>query len=159
MAHLSKELRILEPFFQTPLTSENGILTIRKDSYGKGHFGASRNGGRTHKGIDVQAPVGTPILATKSGRIARSEEDKGYGLFVEIKHPGGLWTRYAHLDRLDVRKGQWVEIGQVIGLCGKTGNAKNPHMKPHLHYEIRDSALAPLDPQKGLLDPSLKLQY
>lgn len=147
-----------EPFYGCPVgLADPGIAPLRSDHYGKGHFYASRNRGRRHKGIDLVSAVGAPVTASKSGRVARAETDKGYGLFVEMFHPDGLQTRYAHLDRIDVKPGDWVRKGQVIGTSGKTGNAINPHIKAHLHFEIRYGSSA-LDPSDGLLDPSIRLK-
>lgn len=144
-----------QPFFASPIRVDGVRIPLRNDSYGKGHFDASRNGGRRHKGIDILAPVGAPVLAPKSGRVTRAHEDKGYGRVIEIFHPDGRFTRYAHLMDIHVNRGDWVNKGQVIGLCGKSGNAINPHILPHLHFEIRSSsdALNPSD----YLDPALVL--
>jgi len=125
---------------------------LRNDEGGKGHFAASRNGGRLHNGVDLLARVGDPVLATKSGRVIFSDSKDGYGLYVHLIHPDGHNTRYAHLSRIDVQKGQWVRKEQVIGLVGKTGNAQGRSILPHLHYEIR-SGDTPVDPTphiKGL---------
>jgi murein DD-endopeptidase MepM/ murein hydrolase activator NlpD len=148
---------VKEPFFINPAPNKTGVLYIRSDSYGKGYFGASRNGGRTHKGIDVISPVGAPVLAAKSGRVFYAGEDKGYGNYVEIHHPDGLCTRYAHLSQIDVKTGDWVAIGALVGKTGKTGNAKNPHIVPHLHFEIRNGTDA-VNPTAGLLDPKVLIK-
>jgi len=142
-----------EPFFSSPVTTTP--LALRNDSYGKGAFGASRNGGRAHKGIDLLAEMGTPIFSAKSGRIVSALFDEGYGNFIEILHPDGLSTRYAHLAYLNVKQGAWVSQGQAVGYSGKSGNAANPRIKPHLHFEIRQGqrVLNPLT----LLDPSLSV--
>ena len=132
-------------------------MLLRNDEYGKGYFGASRNGGRTHEGLDLVLSVGDPVFASKSGRVTAVQEGKGYGKWVELRHPGGLVTRYAHLSSQEVREGQWVKAGQVIGAGGKTGNAKSPKIMPHLHFEIRDQA-KPLDPSSGLLDPAISVR-
>ncbi len=145
-----------EPFYQSPLTSKT--LAIRSDSYGKGYFGASRNGGRTHQGLDLRSPIGSPVLAAKSGRVSRAEEEKGYGKYVEIYHPDGRMTRYAHLSTIHVLAGQWIGEGVCLGLVGKTGNASNRLVTSHLHFEIRDQkdALNPTAPD--LLDPTIVLK-
>ena len=132
-------------------------MSLRNDEYGKGYFGASRNGDRVHQGVDLVLAVGDPVFAAKSGRVTVVQQEKGYGKWVEIHHPDGLVSRYAHLSAQEVREGQWVPIHQVIGAGGKTGNAQSPKIMPHLHFEIRDSAKA-LDPTGGLLDPSFALR-
>ncbi len=131
-------------------------LVLREDSYGKGAFGASRNHGRTHEGIDILAAPGEPVVASKSGRAAVTRDTKGYGNYVEISHPDELKTRYAHLSAILIREGDWVRQGQRIAQTGKTGNAANPHIAPHLHFEIRSQNGA-LNPSRGLLDPSIPL--
>ncbi len=147
-----------EPYFKAPVVVSGPVLRLRKDSNGKGHFGASRNGGRTHKGIDLALPVGEPILAAKSGRVRFAEFEKGYGNWVELGHPDGRETRYAHLLSLAVQEGDWVSAGRLIGYSGKTGNADDPTIFPHLHFEIRSLGEA-VNPAKGLMDPSLVLAY
>ena len=148
-----------EPFFTPPVYALQNVLKIRVDRYGKGYYAAPRNGRRVHKGIDVTAPVDAPILAAKSGRVIRAAEEAGYGKHIYLLHPDGLTTRYAHLNSLAVKEGDWVVRGQVIGFCGKTGNAGNPKMIAHLHFEIRmdKSALNPC--RHGLFAPDQKFRY
>ncbi len=143
-----------EPFFKSPIRKQS--LCLRNDSYGKGAFGASRNHGRTHEGIDILAPVGEPVIASKSGRVQLARGSGGYGNYVEIRHPDGLKTRYAHLSTMLINEGEWVRQSQIIGASGKTGNAKNRHIAPHLHFEIRSQSAA-LNPSRGLLDPAIAL--
>ena len=150
--HFSKT----ETFYSVPLPPTGGHFFVRKDTYGKGTYGASRNGGRVHQGIDLLAPIGQKVFAAKSGRVVSCLEENGYGRWIEIRHPDGLKTRYAHLSTMTVKRGDWVKVGQTIGTCGKTGNAGNPRIKPHLHFEIR-SEKGCLNPASGLLDPSLSL--
>ena len=87
---------------------------------------------RFHRGIDFRAAHGTPILAATDGRIARAGWGGGYGNVVEIRHNGGLATRYGHMSRISVSPGQTVRQGQVIGYVGSTGLSTGPH----LHYEM-----------------------
>ena len=145
-----------EPFYANPVAAGGKIISLRADTFGKGYFGASRNGGRTHKGVDISARLGCPILAAKSGRVSVSAWDKGYGEWVEIRHPDGLSTRYAHLQRRDVAPGDWVRQNQSIGLCGKTGNAADPRIHPHVHFELRFQSCA-LNPAEGLLNPAIQI--
>ncbi|MEM0900157.1 MAG: M23 family metallopeptidase [Pseudomonadota bacterium] len=86
-----------------------------------------------HAGLDFRTPTGTPILAAATGRVVFSGRRGGYGKLVEIEHANGLSTRYAHLSRLKVRKGQQISAGQVVGDAGSTGRSTGPH----LHYEVR----------------------
>ncbi len=90
-------------------------------------------GRRAHKGIDLGAPIGTPIYATADGVVSKASWFGGYGLYVSLEHGGDLETRYGHMSRLNVAEGQMVHKGDVIGFVGTTGNSTGPH----LHYEVR----------------------
>ena len=85
-----------------------------------------------HLGIDYAANTGTVVWATARGRVAFAGRKGGYGKMVEIEHANGYRTRYAHLSRIQVRKGQRVEKQQSIGRVGTTGRSTGPH----LHYEL-----------------------
>ena len=106
---------------------------------------------RMHSGIDLAAPLGSPIFATDSGRISSAGWQGGYGIAVAIEHPGGLQTRYGHMSRLAVMAGQRVEKGQIIGFVGSTGLSSGPH----LHYEVRlrGQAINPLSVTAPLIAP------
>ena len=95
-------------------------------------------GRRSHKGIDLAAPTGTPIYATADGIVDRAERFSSYGLFIAIEHGAELETRYAHMSRLAVSAGQRVKKGDLIGYVGSTGRSTGPH----LHYEVRISGVA-----------------
>lgn len=90
-------------------------------------------GVRAHRGVDIAAPAGRPILAPAEG-VVRFAGDKGggYGNMVEIDHGHGYLTRFAHASRLVVSRGQRVHRGQLIALVGATGRTSGPH----LHYEV-----------------------
>lgn len=88
---------------------------------------------RAHKGIDYAAPRGTPIRTVGAGIVEFVGRQNGYGNAVEIRHGNGKSTFYAHMHRIDVRKGQRVEQGDNIGQVGATGWATGPH----LHFEFR----------------------
>ncbi|MDM7324700.1 MAG: peptidoglycan DD-metalloendopeptidase family protein [Thermus sp.] len=89
---------------------------------------------RYHTGIDLAAPHGTPIMAAKAGQVqVAGWSSVGYGFHVIVDHGGGVQTLYAHMSRIAVRAGQWVEAGQVIGYVGSTGWSTGPH----LHFEVR----------------------
>ncbi|THB69760.1 MAG: M23 family metallopeptidase [Desulfovibrio sp.] len=85
-----------------------------------------------HKGIDITAPTGTPILASATGRITYADRFTSYGIVVEVNHGNGIMTRYAHMSQIAVRLGQRVARGDVIGYVGSTGRST----APHLHYEV-----------------------
>jgi murein DD-endopeptidase MepM/ murein hydrolase activator NlpD len=88
---------------------------------------------RKHKGIDYSAPTGTAVRNVGDGVVDFAGRQNGYGNVVIVRHSGGKETLYAHLSRIDVRKGQRVEQGQRIGAVGATGWATGPH----LHFEFR----------------------
>jgi murein DD-endopeptidase MepM/ murein hydrolase activator NlpD len=90
--------------------------------------------GRNHDGIDITAKSGTPVRAAEAGRVIHSGRGLGdYGNVVIVKHAGRYSTVYAHNRKNRVRKGDFVEKGQVIAEVGKTGNASGPHV----HFEVR----------------------
>jgi murein DD-endopeptidase MepM/ murein hydrolase activator NlpD len=86
-----------------------------------------------HKGVDLPAPVGTPIHATADGIVSRADWFSSYGLYVSLEHGGNIETRYGHMSRLNVAAGQEVHKGDIIGYVGTTGRSTGPH----LHYEVR----------------------
>lgn len=87
---------------------------------------------KMHKGVDFGAPTGTPIMAAGEGVVEKAEWFSGYGRYVRIRHNGTYSTAYAHMSRINVKAGQKVKQGQVIGAVGTTGNSTGPH----LHYEV-----------------------
>ena len=88
---------------------------------------------KQHKGVDYGAPTGTPIRTVGDGVVEFAGRQNGYGNVVEIRHSNQRSTLYAHLSRVDVRKGQHVEQGLRIGAVGSTGWATGPH----LHFEVK----------------------
>jgi murein DD-endopeptidase MepM/ murein hydrolase activator NlpD len=115
----------------------SGIVTSR--------FGA--RWGRTHKGTDIGAPAGTPIVAAASGTVTTSQYgyNGGYGNYVIISHGNGVQTLYGHCTELCVDEGEYVSQGQLIATVGTTGNSTGNH----LHLEIRVNGVAQ-DPQNYL---------
>jgi len=95
-------------------------------------FGRRR--GSNHDGIDISARRGTPVLAAEAGKVIFAGRMRDYGRIVILKHSGHYRSVYAHLDRIGVRRGAFVERGQPIGRVGTSGNASGPH----LHFEIRE---------------------
>lgn len=88
---------------------------------------------RHHDGLDISAPIGTPVLATANGKVLiATQDDNKFGKYIKIEHQENLQTFYAHLSEINVKKGQIIEKGQVIGKVGNTGLSTGPH----LHYEI-----------------------
>lgn len=102
-------------------------------------------GRRKHKGMDIAANTGTPVFAVEAGTVVRSKYVRGYGNLVELKHSDMYGTRYGHNSKNTVKKGQYVEKGQVIALSGNTGRSTGPHV----HFEVRQSGVA-INPFKYL---------
>ena len=89
---------------------------------------------RLHTGTDLAAPMGTPVVATYSGRVTVADFLGGYGLTVVLRHDNrSIETLYGHLSELFVRPGDTIQQGEVIGRVGSTGNSTGPH----LHFEVR----------------------
>ncbi|HEY2295258.1 MAG TPA: M23 family metallopeptidase [Thermoanaerobaculia bacterium] len=98
-------------------------------------WGAARSEGRTHEGIDIFAPRGTPVIASTHGVVVRKGLNRLGGQVVGVIGPAGWYHYYAHLDAWStVGFGDWVEVGTVLGYVGDTGNAKGT--PTHLHYGI-----------------------
>ncbi len=105
--------------------------------------GYGRRWGRMHKGIDIAAPVGTPVVAAAPGVVVSAGWNRGgYGNLVEIQHPDGSLTIYAHNNRILVRRGQEVAQGQQISEMGSTGRSTGPHC----HFEVHP-------PGRGAVNP------
>lgn len=134
--------------FLVPINIE-GDIPIRRDAFGRGEFGARRNGGRTHKGLDILAKIGTPVRAVRSGRVFIGDVPDGIGKYVKIIHSDSLVTRYGHLSKINVRRGRKVRQGDIIGEAGKTGNANHRLIRPHIHFEVRKKG-KPVNPLEYL---------
>ncbi len=109
----------------------SGIITTRFGSRGYGH-----------RGLDVAAPLGTPIKAATGGTVTTAGWNDSYGYMLIVSHGNGVQTVYAHCSQLIAKNGQSVAQGQVIGKVGSTGNSTGPH----LHFEIRVNGVLQ-DPQ------------
>src|SRR5437763_5868558 len=102
-------------------------------------------GDRWHTGIDLPAPLGTPVYSARAGEVVWAGWRDGYGFLVTVAHGHGERSMYAHLSRIDVRVGVWVGQGVRVGLVGATGDATGPH----LHFEVRVHGAA-VDPLRAL---------
>jgi len=130
------------------------VKTIRSMPLGKPITGriSSRYGKRSdpvnkkkaiHEGVDIKGKRGARILATASGKVTRAFKNGGYGNYVEIDHGNGYITAYGHMQNYLVKKGEYVDQGQVIGQVGSSGRSTGPH----LHYEIRLNK-KPINPEQ-----------
>jgi murein DD-endopeptidase MepM/ murein hydrolase activator NlpD len=101
------------------------------------HFGRRRHPilgyTRAHNGVDYGVPIGTPVWSVGDGIVQRAHFSPGFGQVVEVRHPNGWLSQYAHLSKIMVRKGQKVRQKDIVGLVGMTGLATGPH----LHYGLK----------------------
>ncbi|WP_291963646.1 peptidoglycan DD-metalloendopeptidase family protein [Maribacter sp.] len=115
---------------------------------------------RPHKGTDYAAPIGTPIMATADGTVVESTRRGGNGKYVKIRHNGTYSTQYLHMKAQNVKKGDFVRQGDVIGWIGMTGNTGGPHVCYRFWKNGRQ--VDPLKeelPQAEPLHDSLKEEY
>jgi murein DD-endopeptidase MepM/ murein hydrolase activator NlpD len=122
-----------------PISLSSPVASAYSDVFGP-------RGNRFHTGIDFPGSRGTPVVAAAAGRVAFAGFSLGgWGRLVTIAHGGGTRTMYAHLSRVGVRVGQYVQSGQRIGRVGSSGMSTGPH----LHFEVRVRGAA-VDPLTGL---------
>jgi murein DD-endopeptidase MepM/ murein hydrolase activator NlpD len=121
-----------------------GWPVARKAVVVTSEFGAQRRGSH-HEGIDLSAPAGTPVKATAGGVVTFAGRSGRFGHTIVVDHGSGWQTRYAHLERIKVDRGDPVTRGDVIGTVGRTGNATGFH----LHYEVLRNG-SPVDPRPYL---------
>ena len=100
-----------------------------------------------HRGIDISTRIGAPVIAPADGIVSKVGWDRGYGNNIVIKHGYGIETRYAHLKKALVKKGQPVRRGETIGLVGNSGRSTGPH----LHYEVHLNRM-PVNPFRYILN-------
>lgn len=120
----------------------DGQMVIPASGFVEGKVGDGCRGvPRNHQGIDISGPADAPILAAYDGVVKTRSYNLGYGYFVDIEHPGGYMTRYAHMpEQSPFAPGTKVERGQQIGVVGRSGNATGNH----LHFEVwRNGAVWP----------------
>lgn len=96
---------------------------------------------KLHAGMDFSGAIGTPVYATGNGKVEYAEIHQGYGKCIQIDHGFNYKTLYAHLSGYNVKKGQKVKRGDIIGYMGNTGMSTGPHV----HYEVRKNGIA-VDP-------------
>lgn len=100
-----------------------------------------------HKGLDIAAKMGAPIVAPADGVVSYVGKNYGYGNVVVLNHNNGIKTKYAHVEKSLVKKGQSVKRGEKIALVGKTGRSTGPH----LHYEVHQNGVA-VDPLRYIFN-------
>jgi len=100
-----------------------------------------------HNGVDFGSGRGTEVYAASNGKVILAEFNNSFGNYIVIEHKDGQSTAYAHLDRLNISKGDEVTKGQLIGYTGSTGRSTGPH----LHFEVRTNG-TPVDPKNYLLE-------
>jgi murein DD-endopeptidase MepM/ murein hydrolase activator NlpD len=127
-----------EPAAAAPVLSEPGFETFLWPVNGTINSGFGPRGSSFHDGIDIAAPEGTPILAIEAGEVIYSDQLRGYGNMVIVRHAGGIVSVYAHNEANLVREGQAVARGEVVARVGSTGRVSGPH----LHFEIRKNNAA-----------------
>lgn len=114
------------------VASRQGGSRLGWPTEGKINSDYGRRWGRKHTGLDIDGNKGEPIGAAADGRVISAGWDGGYGKAVVISHGNGLVTKYAHMSQIEVKTGQRVSRGDLIGLVGSTGNSTGPHV----HFEV-----------------------
>lgn len=139
------DTRSINPYKVDPAAFKDTISMVLYDStqghywsmplsYSKTNSGFGMRGSRWHYGIDLDLEVGDPVMACFDGIVRLVQYNSaGYGYYILVRHYNGFETLYAHLSRQDVKVGQTVKAGEVIGLGGNTGRSSGPH----LHFEVR----------------------
>ncbi|MFM6977016.1 MAG: peptidoglycan DD-metalloendopeptidase family protein [Sphingobacteriaceae bacterium] len=135
--------RIVNEIAFTPLgyphySGKSSIYGYRNDPFHSGRADF-------HSGIDIRGRTGDAVKSTANGRVFLAGWYQGYGNCVRIKHANNFETLYGHLSKINVKVGELVEAGQIVGKVGSTGHSTGPH----LHYEVRLNG-KPLNPNKFL---------
>jgi murein DD-endopeptidase MepM/ murein hydrolase activator NlpD len=116
---------------------------------------------RAHLGVDYGAPIGTAVRSVGDGSVEFAGWQNGYGNVVQVMHGGERSTLYAHLSRIEVKKGQHIEQGQKLGAVGMTGWATGPHL--HFEFRLRGQYQDPLTVAKSAepmsLDPGSRVKF
>ncbi|UUX50429.1 peptidoglycan DD-metalloendopeptidase family protein [Nisaea acidiphila] len=125
------------------------LIAPMKDYYFTSGFGRRKDpiNGRwaMHAGLDMSGPRKQEVMSAAPGKVIRAQRERFYGRIVEIDHGNNITTRYAHLSKIEVKVGQEIGLGEVIGRMGNSGRST----APHLHYEVRYKN-RPLNPRNFL---------
>lgn len=128
-------------------TPTNWPLADKGDAYISSNYGWRKDPftgkQEIHEGLDIGVWYNTPVLATADGIVKYAASNGGYGLLIVIEHSYGYETRYAHLNKILVKKGQKISRGDRIALSGNSGRSSGPH----LHYEVRTNNI-PQNPRQ-----------
>jgi murein DD-endopeptidase MepM/ murein hydrolase activator NlpD len=109
-----------------------------------------------HKGVDYGCPIGTPVVACVDGVVVGNSWGSAFGNHIIIANnkfadgSAGLWTGYAHLSKINVKAGQKIKRGQIIGLSGATGHVTGPHLHVEVQKQERWNALGSVNPIKWI---------
>jgi murein DD-endopeptidase MepM/ murein hydrolase activator NlpD len=129
--HPAMKKNKLEGTVMVPLRSDSCSFAAPFIGHKTSDFGYRRY--RYHYGVDVKLLTGDPVVSAFEGVVRVAHVDGDYGKVVVVRHNNGLETLYAHLSKLKVKPGDWVEAGDVVGLGGNTGRSTGSH----LHFEAR----------------------
>jgi murein DD-endopeptidase MepM/ murein hydrolase activator NlpD len=134
-----QSLKELQEFLQTQKSillatpSLWPVLGRISSGFGDNRLSPSSGGTRPHRGVDISAPSGTPVVAPADGVVNFAGRESEYGRLICLDHGHGYSTMFGHLKDLFVKNGDKVRKGQTIGTVGMSGNSTGPH----LHYEVR----------------------
>lgn len=144
--------------YYAPKEGEHVTLTGRwhwplKNVQISSRFG--ERGSKFHQGVDLRAPVGTPVLAASDGEVVYvGSKIRGYGRMIVLKHAGNFYTVYAHHSKNKAKIGRHVKGGEVIAYSGKSGHSTGPH----LHFELRRGTQS-YDPEFAINDALSRPDY
>ncbi len=134
-----KSLKVLQEFLLAQKSVLLSMPTIWPvlgritSGFGAFRVSASSGGSRPHAGIDIGAPVGTPVIAPADGTVLSAGREGEYGRLICLDHGNGYTTAFGHLNEMQVKAGEKVRAGQILGTVGRSGITTGPH----LHYEVR----------------------
>jgi murein DD-endopeptidase MepM/ murein hydrolase activator NlpD len=149
-----RQSRVVPPRSTTPPARDTGAPAARSTDVaggvqmvaGRVSSGFGGRWGRSHNGIDIAAPIGTPIRTPLSGEVVASGPASGFGLWVRVRHDDGTVTTYGHVNRSLVRVGEQVSAGEEIAEVGNRGRSTGPH----LHMEVQTPGGTTVNPRPWL---------